>query len=366
MRKRIRFGRKILWPAIMLSLVLILVVLLITFFPHILNPSILNNISLAFIDNLPELFLVLVLFFIFKLISALGELIIVGFSKSLSDYPRSTGIIKLVRFGWWILFLIIIASLVFGNLSAFIMSLGLIGLGLTFALQKPILNFVGWFTIVLKNIYQEGDRVKIGIVRGDVKEIQLMNTVLYGLLENSNVRSHKIVTVPNELVLTTDIENFTKESNYILEELTISITYESNYTKAMLLLRQIVTDHIKKNHQKYIQIKKEKKNKIDSFISAMNRKSKTYDKQKLIKQSSDIQEEIKTLQELEGDFKPKIRLEMADSSLLLIAQFITPYDEVKKHRTGINVAFLDAIAKEKDIEVAYPHMELVYHGKKAL
>jgi esterase/lipase len=66
------------------------------------------------------------------------------------------------------------------------------------------------------------------------------------------------------------------------------------------------------------------------------------------------------VENLEEEFKPKIRIELASSSILLIAQFLTPYDQVKKNRTKINVAFLDAIAKRKDIRVAYPHVQLIY------
>ena len=51
------------------------------------------------------------------------------------------------------------------------------------------------------------------------------------------------------------------------------------------------------------------------------------------------------------------------SAVQLIVQFTTPYDHIKKNRTIINLAFLDAIKKERKIEIAYPHLQIVTKGK---
>lgn len=336
------------------------------------SPSLAEVFSLqtalqGFNNLAPKIVMIVLLFFIFKL----GYIFVIDmfagrFRGVLVSHTRFASIKKLIHFSWWALYALILVSLMAGNVGTLIASAGLIGLGLTFALQKPILNFVGWVTIILKEVYNEGDRIKVGGVVGDVKEIQLMNTVIYGLLENSNVRSHKIVTVPNEMVLTREVENYTKESNYIRDELKISITYESNFKKAMELLDKIVSDLIKKNLKSYIKVKRDEQNKLNVLIQNLTKRGKQLSEERasLDKERTDIKKEIADLQILEEEFQPKIRLEMADSSVELIAQFLTPYYELKKNRTAINVSFLDAIKKEKDIEVAYPHMELVYHGQK--
>jgi len=313
----------------------------------------------------PRIIALILLFFIFKLLYLfVNKIFISRFKGIFLSHARFESIRKLIHFIWWAIYVIIALSLLVGNIGTLIASAGLIGLGLTFALQKPILNFVGWVTIIAKDIYNEGDRVKIGKVTGDVKEIQLMNTVIYSLLENSNVRSHKIVTVPNELVLVGEVENFTKDSNYIREELKISITYESDYKKAMNILDKVVSNLIKKNLKSYLKVKKNEQAEINQLLKSLIRKGKhlTEERANLDKENIDLKREIENLETLSEEFQPKIRLEMADSSLILIAQFLTPYYEVKKNRTEINTMFLDAIGKEKDIEVAYPHMELVYHG----
>ena len=346
--------------------------LIIAFFTMFyFDPTQLNWVFSLFIKTfelVPSVFILLLLFVVFILLFNFFEYFIKK-SKVVDDRSKLT-LIHIGRVVWWGFFVLLTAFFLFKNIDALITSLGLVGLGLSFALQKPVLNLVGWLTIVTKDIYSEGDRIKIGGIRGDVKEIQVMNTVLYGLLETSDNRNQKLVTIPNELVLTSDVENYTKNSNYLLEELKISITYESDYKKAMNLLDSIITTHLKSNIKAYITNEKKKKLKLGSFLKELSQKDKPVLKTEknadaIQKEIDDIQKEIDKLEEKGDDFKPKIRLEMSDSSLILIAQYLTPYNQIKKTRTEINLEFLDAIKKDKNIEVAYPHMELVI-GRRSM
>ncbi|MBT7902633.1 mechanosensitive ion channel [Candidatus Woesearchaeota archaeon] len=309
---------------------------------------------------------IILLFILFKIIQSiiLGK-ILKKIMKQLNSAEKYTRLQKLINFSLWTVFVIITLSIFIGNITALLASLGLIGFGLTFALQKPILNFVGWLTIIMKNIYSEGDRIKINGIVGDVKEIQVMNTMLDGLLENSDVVSGKIISFPNELALTSDISNYTKESNYIVNELSISITYESDYHKAIKLLKEIILKQVTKNKRKYIKkITKQKKD-LNGFINKWiktNKPAKKEEKtenQELERLKKETEQLTQELKQIEEEFIPNIRIEMLDSAIQLIAQFTCPYDEIKKNRTEINILFLDAIQNEKNIEVAYPHMEII-------
>ncbi|MFH1505929.1 MAG: mechanosensitive ion channel domain-containing protein [archaeon] len=320
---------------------------------------------------LKKLMVVIGIFIFFKIFEhIILKVVLKKIFTGLELGERYKKISRLITFVWWIIFGLIAISILIGNVVGLLTSLGLIGFGLTFALQKPILNFVGWLTILFKDTYSEGDRIKVGGVRGDVKEIQVMNTVLDGLLENSDLRSGKVVTFPNELVLTSEVENYTKDSNYIVEELGINITYESDYNKARALLRQIIVEQIKKNKTTYIKKIYSQKKKIDQFINKLlkkkvNTKKEDDDLKREAEMLKKEKEQIDTnIKELEEEFKPKIRVEMLDSSIQLIAQFFTPYNHIKKNRTEIHLAFLDAIRNDPDIEIAYPHMQIVPHERK--
>ncbi|MDD3160032.1 MAG: mechanosensitive ion channel [Candidatus ainarchaeum sp.] len=341
---------------------------------YFFDPTIISttfDLMIQFWPFVPKIIVSIIILIIFIIIFSIYKYTIIK-SKLFFDDRNRPGLLKLSKIIFGVIYCITIIFLFFKNLDALITSIGLIGLGLTFALQKPVMNFVGWLTITTKDIYSEGDRVKIGTIKGDVKEIQIMNTVLYGFLEKSEAQSQKIITLPNDLVLTTEVENYSKNSNYVLEELQISITYESNYIKAMKLLESIIIKNLKTNIKNYIKRETKKKLKVEFFLDQFQKKKidhqpitiETAKSQTILeKEKETIEKKIEDLAEMEEEFKPKIRLEMADSYIVLSAQFLTPYKQIIKNRSEINIAFLDALKKEKDIEVAYPHMELVF-GKK--
>ncbi|MEK6940958.1 MAG: mechanosensitive ion channel domain-containing protein [Nanoarchaeota archaeon] len=341
---------------LILSLILLFVMLKLEAFSSIFD---IFMIKPGLVSLIPKILVLLLLFVLFKVFEwIISSLVSSWYKKQGYSAGRIASINNFIRYIILLIWVVISIFILVNNFATIIASVGLIGLGLTFALQKPILNMVGWLTIILNDLYNEGDRIKIGNIRGDVKEIQLMNTVLYSLLENSDVQDQKIVTVPNEMVLTTDVSNFNKGSNYVLDELTISITYESNYKSAMQILEDVIIKRITTNINSYIQFKRQSSKKLNEFLSSGMTDHK--EEERLKREHSEIKEEIKELKHLSEEFNPKIRLEMADSSLVLIAQFLTPYNEIKKNRTVINIKFLEAIKTSGDIHIAYPHMEVIY------
>lgn len=320
---------------------------------------------------LPRMVTVLLIFLFFKVgATFFFEIVLPKLMGVLRAEHRLVGTKRIGRFAWWMAFTLIALSITIGHLGALVANLGLIGLGLTFALQKPILNFVGWLTITAKGAYREGDRIRVGNnIRGDVREIQIMNTVIEGLLDASDTKSNKVITFPNELVLTMEVENFTKDSNYIMDELKIGITFESNYRKASKLLETIIVAHIKKNKKSYIRQIIRQQEQVDKGLGRLL--SQKYISTKEQKELSNFREEEQTLKRdmeelemLEEEFRPKVRVELADSCIQLIPQFFTPYDQKKKTRTEIILNFLDAIKAERDIEIAYPHMQIVREKPK--
>ncbi|MFH1770032.1 MAG: mechanosensitive ion channel domain-containing protein [archaeon] len=316
-----------------------------------------------------KLVIILLLFIIFKILQRfLLEKLIRSIAIKTKISNNYEGVLKLLRFGLWVVFSLIVLAILIGNFTTIFASLGLFAFGLTFALQKPILNFVGWLTIISKRMYVEGDRIKVGAVVGDVVDIQVMNTILDGILDNSNVSSGKKVILPNELILSTDVQNYTMDSNYIVQELLISITYESNYHEAIKILKNIIREQIAKNKSKYVDKMIKNQQTVDKFIKQLlSKKNVTVDKLKKDVELEKLNEEKEHIEqmidELGERFQPKIRVEMLDSAIQLIGQFKCPYDEIKKYRTAINLKFMDVINERDDISIAYPHMQLVQTDK---
>jgi len=330
-----------------------------------------STINASLVSLTPKLVVIAFLFIFVKLITSSIKLILQR--REGREKPKFFSALHIARYGLWIFFSLTSATLLFGDVGALLTSLGLIGFGVTFALQKPLLNFVAWISINFHKLYEVGDRVRIGNVKGDVTEIQMMHTIIKGILEGSDSPSGRYFSIPNELTLTQPVENFTKDNNFINEELKIAITYESDWRKAKNILNSIVSGATKKNlHRLKVNLNR-RMSLIDATIDKLSERiarAKTKEREEKIKgKITVLQEEKKSLAETFEDipqqFRPQIHVEMGDSAIVLIAQFVTPYDMVRNVKTEINSAFLDAAKREKNVSIAYPHMELVLNKNGA-
>jgi len=195
---------------------------------------------------------------IFIVVIMLSYLFIKFSSKLLSNHlikNRDKRDIKLFlsvySYLMWFFILFITFSLLFKQVGSLITSLGLIGFGITFALQKPILNFVGWLTIVFNKTYKLKDIVSINNINGRVYDIKVMYTNV-SELNSVGDPTGKSISIPNEFVLTSPVINFTKGASYIWDEITIYLTYQSNWKKALKIAEKIIQDYYNKNIKKNV------------------------------------------------------------------------------------------------------------------
>ena len=126
-----------------------------------------------------------------------------------------------------------------------LLSLGVVGFAITFALQQPILSLVAWFYILLKRPYAVGDRVEIADIRGDVIEVGFLATTLWevgGRLVTSGQPSGRVVTVPNAAVLSSQVVNDTALFEFVWSEVTIQVAYETDLEFARSVMVEEATD----------------------------------------------------------------------------------------------------------------------------
>ncbi|WP_435195430.1 mechanosensitive ion channel family protein [Natronomonas sp. EA1] len=127
-------------------------------------------------------------------------------------------------------------------------SLGVVGFAITFALQQPLFSLIGWFYIMVKRPYQVGDRVAIEGSKGDVVEIDFFVTTLWeinGELVTSNQPSGRIITLPNSVVLSSHVYNFSWEGfPYVWNELGIQVAYETDLAFARELIVEEADDYL--------------------------------------------------------------------------------------------------------------------------
>ena len=339
------------------------------FFPNLLFhipyiSTFLNYFSLYSL----KIFAIVFLFLAFKIIgiSVIYPLALSFMKKISTDEEDLDSFKKIFSFIWWTIYVIISFAIIIG-FSKLATSIGLIGLGLSLAFQKPILNIVGWFTLVSKQVYKEGDRIEVNVqrgrevIRGDVKEINLFHTVLEGLYKDSESKSRKTIYFPNEFVLSAEIRNYCKDSNYVLNEVYINLTVTSDYEKAKELFEKSITKIVLSYSKQYLKRIKKERLDLDKSLKNLLRREKRKksdsvvvetQKEEITGKSQELDETIKKIEELSQEFSPKVHIAInEEGSIRLIGQYLIPYTLVKLSRTKIYLEFLSAIKNQKKIKI---------------
>lgn len=129
-------------------------------------------------------------------------------------------------------------SIWFDEPSRLATGLGLFSAGVAFALQQVITSLAGYLLILRGDLFQIGDRVVLGGVRGDVIGLNFLRTTVLEMgappdvEEASWVQSRqytgRIVNVTNAVVFNDPVYNYSRDIPYIWDELRLPITYGSD------------------------------------------------------------------------------------------------------------------------------------------
>lgn len=130
----------------------------------------------------------------------------------------------------------------FRHLATF---LGIAAAGLVIALKEPLLNIAAWVFLIWRRPFSVGDRIEVSGNIGDVIDVRIFQ---FSLLEVGNWVSAdqstgRVIHVPNGLLFTEPVANYTRGFPYIWNELEIVITYESNWRAAKELLLDVAREH---------------------------------------------------------------------------------------------------------------------------
>ncbi len=147
---------------------------------------------------------------------------------------------QLISYLVWAAVLLAILFTVIGGEVVDAISVGLPLAALIVVLQKPLLNLVGWGVLVARRLYKLGDRIEINNVRGYVTQITLMTTLVreFGAWMAGDTFTGRYVSIPNSYVLEGNVYNYTRDTEFIWDELTVSVTYESDHKVAEKYIRR--------------------------------------------------------------------------------------------------------------------------------
>ena len=217
----------------------------------------------------------------------------------------------------WIVIIVIFGVIsLSGSIQALGISAGFLGMIVGWSLQQPVTGIAAWLMLILKRPFRIGQRVIIAGIKGDVVDITLTHVILdqVGGTIVGEERSGRSILIPNAILFTQTITNYTFEVEYILSEVPVRITFESDWEEAEKILvgasKQVTAGTI----------------------------------------------------EITGE-EPYIRAELFDAGVLMRLRYrTTPEDYAKDVNDIVKIIYKEFSENDK-VEFCYPHSEVLYSMK---
>lgn len=127
--------------------------------------------------------------------------------------------------------LIMALSAVGIDLTALSVLGGAIGVGIGFGLQKLAANYVSGFVILAERSMRIGDNVRVDTFEGRITDINARYTVIRSPTGRESI-------VPNEILITSRVENLSLADTKVWQSTVVSVAYESDVDLVRQLLAQ--------------------------------------------------------------------------------------------------------------------------------
>jgi small-conductance mechanosensitive channel len=145
---------------------------------------------------------------------------------------------------WKFIIVILTIMAMSGSLRLLGLTAGFFGMMLGWSLQQPVTGVAAWLMIILKKPFKIGDRVIIAGITGDVTGITLTHVILnqVGGSIGGEEKSGRGILVPNAILFQHVIINYTLEQEFMLDEVPVRLTFDSNWERAKEIMIEAATD----------------------------------------------------------------------------------------------------------------------------
>lgn len=168
-------------------------------------------------------------------------------SRKISDPKSRYNLKKIFNISAIVIFISSLALIWIEESTSLLVTSSIIGAGIAFSLQDVFKNFVGAVILLLSETYRTGDRIEIGDHMGDVIDIGIMSTVIMeirGWVQGDQV-SGRLISIPNSSVINRPVINYTRDHSFIWDELSLPLTYGSNWHLAITVIEEIIFAEVK-------------------------------------------------------------------------------------------------------------------------
>ena len=258
-----------------------------------------------------------------------------------SESAKTYTINKLVNF---INISIIVFILVFTyieNVTYIVAIIGFVSAGLAIAMKDWFMSCLGYLVIIGGGSIKSGDRIRVvkdnTIYVGDVIDISMLRITIYEDVTYTtyaeNRRAGRIIFIPNNFIFTTMISNYSHSGmKTVWDGVDITITFKSNYKKALILASEIA----KKYSSGYTQSARKQLNKLK------------------------IEYSIRDL-----NLEPRVFSFVVPNGIKISIWFQTNSYATLMLNSVISGAIIEAFNKENDIEISYPTTTVISKDKDA-
>jgi small-conductance mechanosensitive channel len=214
------------------------------------------------------------------------------------------------------------------NPEALLVAYGVLAAGIAIAIQDLFKNVAGGLILLFTRSYTVGDRIEIGGRHGDVIDVGLLYTTLLETKEwvDGDQATGRLTSIPNHNILSTPINNYTRDNEFIWDEIKIPLTYDSDWRKASKMVTELVA-------------------KETGEVAAKARK------------------ELKEVQEkyylTKREVDPKIYLTITDNWIDMKVRYVTNARERRLLHARLSRLLLERIEKSKGIRVASATFDIV-------
>lgn len=195
--------------------------------------------------------------------------------------------------------------------------------GVAIALQDLVKSVAGWIFIMWRRPFHVGDRIQIGNMFGDVIDVRpfKFSLVEIGNWVHADQSTGRVLHVPNSLVISETVINYSEGFQFIWNEIPVLITFESDWKKAKKILLNIA----QKN--------------AEHITSEAERRIKEASKKYMI---------------FYNKLTPIVYTSVKDCGVLLTIRYLIEPRRRRGSEQAIWEGVLDAFAEHDDIDFAYP------------
>ncbi|MBM3131729.1 MAG: mechanosensitive ion channel [Chloroflexi bacterium] len=231
---------------------------------------------------------------------------------------------------WWILIAVLVFVIALLIVPLFRPSLGVyvtvVVVGFAVVLQKYVASFAGYFVLRTSKLFEVGHRIRLGTIKGDVRQIGLLHFALDEVGEGEHSGGEltgRVIHIPNHVILDQPVLNFSQDFSsqgelfrceYLFDEVRLPMPDGIPLVKARGLLGQILREE-------------------DTIYIEKAREFFGPDRPNFLEEAA---------------HSPRVMVFVDDKKAWLVGRFVAPVRGRNELRSIITTRFLEAAEKEKN------------------